>query len=380
MPHGHCQVCLGYYTISEFQILPCGHGGCSSCLDQIFDLVTQEGACWMCRQEFHRSRAHRIYIEVVDSKVAVLQGTIEGLEKMDAKVPVISVERASQRLKKTAQEIECDNEKAKSLQQAIEDFDERIVPVFKDVRAQAKELKQLRDELSRAKSRAQAFDEIRESSERKDLLINALRSELDQSKKDGQQVLSMMENLTTEHLSLKRQNELDMQDKKKKEDDNWKLRGTLERQAKDARSRKVKIQALKEEISNLRKRNESLEESQSVALDESLPVFMSDDYGDNSQNFLPSSSSAQVAPSPGRVRKKYRSFGLSQITNELHLANVDLDFDSGMPGPGFSSDWKMSGTVTKKKAAPTNFPIPLDKHGRPTVSVQTGPVRSRRVP
>ncbi|KAJ3794396.1 hypothetical protein GGU11DRAFT_759193 [Lentinula aff. detonsa] len=342
MPHGHCQ------------ILPCGHGGCSSCLDQIFDLVTQEGACWMCRQEFHRSRAHRIYIEVVDSKVAVLQGTIEGLEKMDAKVPVISVERASQRLKKTAQEIECDNEKAKSLQQAIKDFDERIVPVFKDVRAQAKELKQLRDELSRAKSRAQAFDEIRESSERKDLLINALRSELDQSKKDGQQ------------------------DKKKKEDDNWKLRGTLERQAKDARSRKVKIQALKEEISDLRKRNESLEESQSVALDETLPVFMSDDYVDN--NFLPSSSSAQVAPSPGRVRKKYRSFGLSQITNELHLANVDLDFDSGMPGPGFSSDWKMSGTMTKKKAAPTNFPIPLDKHGRPTVSVQTGPVRSRRVP
>ncbi|KAJ4474969.1 hypothetical protein J3R30DRAFT_630999 [Lentinula aciculospora] len=375
MPYGHCQVCLAYYPISGFQILPCGHGGCKSCLDQMFDSATKIGSCWMCRQDVHRSKAHRIHLELVDSKVAILQDTIEGLGRMDANVPSISVNRANARIKRTVDELECDNERADLLRQAIADFEERIIPIYTLVEVQAKEINRLQEQISQTQGTENAWNDIRESSRKKDVLITTLRSDLDQSNKDGRQALSVMEKLTTDYLALKNQNELGIEEKKKLEDDNRNLRGLLQRHAKAAQLRKHKVQALKEEIASLKERNETLEQSQSVVSDESLPVFLSDDYAD--ENF-PSSSSAQVA-SP--VRNKSKFSGLSQITNDLHFADVD-DFDSGMPGPGFSSDWKMSSATkpAKRKAESSNFPIPLNKRGQPTVSVQTGPVRLRRIP
>lgn len=66
----------------------------------------------MCRKEFSRDCAHRIHLDLVDSKVAILATTIEGLEKMDAATKAISVTRAAGRIQRTAQEIECDNEGA----------------------------------------------------------------------------------------------------------------------------------------------------------------------------------------------------------------------------------------------------------------------------
>ncbi|KAJ3934121.1 MAG: hypothetical protein NXY57DRAFT_995683 [Lentinula lateritia] len=379
MPHGHCQVCLGYFALSDFQVLPCGHGGCKSCLGQIFNKVTNMGNCWMCRQEFHRSGAHRVHLELVDSKVANFQNTIEGLERMDASVPSISVTRASTKIKRTVDEINCDNEIAVSLRQAITDFDDRIVPVFIRVEAQAKDVEQLQKQLKCTQGKAKAFDDVCESSRKKDALIIALRSELDRSDKEGRQAVSMTESLTADYLASKRQNELDTEEKKRLEHDNRELRRLLECHAKSAQSRKDKIQALKHEITKLKQRNETLEETQSSVSDETLSTFPLNDYT------LPSSSSSSARPtSPSEHfrKKSYRSSRLSQVTNELSESEVDVNFDFGMPGPGFSSDWKMSSTTKskKRKAASLNFPIPLDKRGRPIVSVQTGPVRSRRVP
>ncbi|KAJ3824594.1 hypothetical protein EV361DRAFT_362621 [Lentinula raphanica] len=380
MAHGHCQVCLGYYSISNFQVLPCGHGGCKSCLGRIFNSGTQKGSCWMCRREFRRNEAHRIYIDVVDSKVATVQHTVEGLDRMDSKAKLISVERASQVMKKTAQELECDNERAELLRRAIEDFDQRIVSVFQKAQAQAEELAQLREELARAQAEIGLYDHARKTNKKQRDVIKGLESELEQWKKEGEQAVSRLGQVSKDYLALKAQTELDLEEKKKVEEDNSNLRGTLERQAREARSQKVKVRALKDEIASLKKRNESLEEeSQSVKFDESLQVYMSDDYGGN--DLLSFSSPARPSSPPERARKKIRSSGLSQITNGLHI-EVDLEIDSGMPRPGFSSDWKMTDTTTKRNtiSSSSNFPIPLDKHGRPKVSVQTGPIRSRRVP
>ncbi|KAJ4469135.1 hypothetical protein C8R41DRAFT_853269 [Lentinula lateritia] len=382
MPHGHCQVCLGYFALSDFQVLPCGHGGCKYCLGQIFDTVTNMGNCWMCRQEFHRSGAHRVHLELVDSKVANFQNTIEGLERMDASVPSISVTRASTKIKRTVDEINCDNEIAVSLRQAITDFDDRIVPVFIRVEAQAKDVEQLQKQLKCTQGKAKAFEDVCESSRKKDALIIALRSELDRSDKEGRQAVSMTESLTADYLASKRQNELDTEEKKRLEHDNRELRRLLECHAKSAQSRKDKIQALKHEITKLKQRNEALEETQSSVSDETLSTFPLNDYVDETLPSSFSSSARPTSPSEHFRNKSYRSSRLSHVTNELSESEVDVNFDFGMPGPGFSSDWKMSSTTKskKRKAASLNFPIPLDKRGRPIVSVQTGPVRSRRVP
>ncbi|KAJ3772082.1 hypothetical protein FB446DRAFT_704126 [Lentinula raphanica] len=360
MAHGHCQVCLGYYSISNFQVLPCG---------------TQKGTCWTCRREVRRNEAHRIYIDVVDSKVATVQHTIEALERMDS-----NVKGTSQAMKEIAEEIECDNERAELLRRAIEDYDQRIVPVLRKAHDQAEELTQLRKELARAQAEIGSFDHVRKTNRKQKDIIKGLESELKQWQKEGEQAVSRLGQVSKDYLALKAQTELDLEEKKKVEEDNSNLRGTLERQAREARSQKVKVRALKDEIASLKKRNESLEEeSQSVKFDESLQVYMSDDYGGN--DLLSFSSPARPSSPPERARKKIRSSGLSQITNGLHI-EVDLEIDSGMPRPGFSSDWKMADTTTKRNtiSSSSNFPIPLDKHGRPKVSVQTGPIRSRRVP
>lgn len=130
LPQGHCQICLGYHAISEFQVLPCGasmiflhlhlkekylnvgHGSCKTCHECLFDPISNMGNCFMCRKEFSRECAHRLHLDLVDSKVAILATTIEGLEKMDAATKAISVTRAVGRIQRTAQEIECDNEGA----------------------------------------------------------------------------------------------------------------------------------------------------------------------------------------------------------------------------------------------------------------------------
>ncbi|GAW08294.1 histidine kinase [Lentinula edodes] len=335
MPHGHCQVCLGYFALSDFQVLPCAR------------------SWWLQVLPWQNIRHN--------SKVANFQNTIEGLERMDASVPSISVTRASTRIKRTVDDINCDNEIAVSLRQAIADFDDRIVPVFIRVEAQAKEVEQLQKQLTCAQRKAKTFDDVCESSEKKDALIIALRSELDRSSKEGRQAVSVKESLTADYLASKRQNELDTEEKNRLEHDNRDLRRLLECHAKSAQSRKDKIQALKHEITKLKQRNETLEETQSSVLEETLSTLPFNDY----------------------VDKSYRSSRLSQVPNELSEPEVDINFDSGMPGPGFSSDWKMSSTTksTKRKAASLNFPIPLDKRGRPTVSVQTGPTTNifRRV-
>lgn len=119
-----------------------------------------------------------------------------------------------------------------SLRQAITDFDDRIVPVFIRVEAQAKDVEQLQKQLKCTQGKAKAFDDVCESSRKKDALIIALRSELDRSDKEGRQAVSMTESLTADYLASKRQNELDTEEKKRLEHDNRELRRLLECHAK----------------------------------------------------------------------------------------------------------------------------------------------------
>lgn len=70
----------------------------------------------------------------------------------------------------------------------------------------------------------------------------------------------------------------------------------------------------------------------------------------------------------------------------LSLLQPRFDFE-GMPGPGFSSNWKPDEHRNVKRIKLsndkvkeiTNFPISLDRSGRPTAPIQLGPIRKLRV-
>ncbi|KAF9073165.1 hypothetical protein BDP27DRAFT_1445100 [Rhodocollybia butyracea] len=315
-------------------------------------------------------------MDLVDSKVAILSDTLEGLGKMDASSKLISVKHASDRIKRTAAEIECDNEKATSLQRCIEEFTQRIIPVFAKAEAQTKQLEELRTQLSHAQGKVKAFETVCEESRKKDKRVVTLSSDLQQVQRDLVKTVTMTEKAMEDLSDAKRQNEVNIADKENLEKENRKLRGLLELHTKSAHSQKEKMRKMKNEITELKQRNDTLEEeSQSIALEESLAISFSDNHDEQS---IPSSSFSSVhfPSSPGRT--PHRSSGLSQITNEL---NLEIELDEGMPGPRFSSDWKMNTEkALKRKASSLTFPIPLDKRGRPTVNVQTGPVRLRRIP
>lgn len=69
----------------------------------------------------------------------------------------------------------------------------------------------------------------------------------------------------------------------------------------------------------------------------------------------------------------------------LSLLQPRFDFE-GMPGPGFSSNWKPDEHRNVKRIKLsndkvkeiTNFPISLDRLGRPTAPIQLGPIRKLR--
>lgn len=74
--------------------------------------------------------------------------------------------------------------------------------------------------------------------------------------------------------------------------------------------------------------------------------------------------------------------------HDVHYASLQPEFDfEGMPGPGFSSNWKPDEHRSVKRIKLsnnkvkeiTNFPIALDRSGHPTVPIQLGPKRSIRV-
>ncbi|KAF5360113.1 hypothetical protein D9757_011732 [Collybiopsis confluens] len=263
-----------------------------------------------------------------------------------------------------------------SLQKAIDDFQERIAPAFVKFEAQTKELEKLRKELLGVRGKADGFDVMCNESRKKDRQLAELYLKLERSEKDGRKALSLAERCGAEIIELKGQIEIERLEREKLETDNRSIRGMLDRQSKAVTLYKRKAKEYKETISELTKQNETLIEQSQLEGAASSDKYDQSDY-ENSASFLPLVHSLS---SPERPHRPHRSSGLSQITNEIHLGPEEVDFTDGMPGPGFSSDWMMHINPQKRKATSVNFPIPLDKRGRPTVSVQTGPVRSRRIP
>ena len=79
----------------------------------------------------------------------------------------------------------------------------------------------------------------------------------------------------------------------------------------------------------------------------------------------------------------------SRYPDDLNVFQYSIEpqFDfEGMPGPGFTSNWKPGEHHVKKIKLSndrvkeiTNVPIALDRSGRPTVPIQIGPKRKLRV-
>ncbi|KAF8892188.1 hypothetical protein BD779DRAFT_1511404 [Infundibulicybe gibba] len=369
MGYSACQVCISTFDLSEFRVFPCGHGFCDACTDGLFKSTGRKSApCPTCRTGVRRSEIiQKIYLELVDPKTATFEAAVDGLASMDENSNPISVKMAERKLKTVTQEE--DPAAIATLNGAIRDFSERIVPLFDRIESQAECITALQsnlEEVQRQKTELKA--QVDKMKNQKDE-IAALRGAVRDAECNTERACRLAESAKDEVLKLRSIQMGWEQSNQKLNQDNLALRANLERYSKAARVQKEKISALKAQITTL-----STHHPQTT---DGLPAIQNADILQTGRNNAPSRS---LAPSSTR----------SQHSAE-HTPLQEFDFGI-VPGPRFQSDWQISNQTIgkdlggrKRKLTETgnqgrgSFPINLDHKGQPKIAVQIGPKKTRRV-
>ncbi|KAF5351376.1 hypothetical protein D9758_008037 [Tetrapyrgos nigripes] len=358
----HCSLCYDHFDPEQMIIYPCGHGWCSQCNSNYFGQKTYV-PCAMCKRRLTRKDGHVLHLEIHDSGYAeskYISTTIEGLEKMDADVKLVSVERGVQRMRKAVGFLRSSagHDMADTLQRAVEDFTNRILPKLSTMDAQAKQLETLKENL---KQTEQDSLTISQQSKKKSEEIRKLQSTLDSLQSDHENAVSFAESVKRELLSLRGKDTAASEDMEKLREENRQCKSLLDEHARKNRKYKEKIKALQQEATSLRAQNNKLEQE----MDESLVVK------DESENEPLYASSSFSLPESTPTHTQLPS-SLSSIINEPLMI-------SGMPRQGFHSDFKLA-LGKRKPDERHNLPLYLDRNGRPTKPVDCGPKRLRRVP
>ncbi|PPR07004.1 hypothetical protein CVT24_011090 [Panaeolus cyanescens] len=386
----HCPICLNNHSIDQFLVFPCGHGFCSNCTHQLFEQSRPK--CPNCRVSIHRRDSHQVFLTVVDAKTALATSVVEGIELMGPSTPSGSVKRAEQKIRQVV-ESNPDSDSVKAILDALATFSERIVPMFKTVESQSKEISKLQEDLRRAKrSRDSMANKIKDG-ENLQQANNQLKQALEEAERNTHQAIQLAElakDETTKHHDKmqewkKRAAELDQENRRYKD--------LLDRQINSARTMKEKNKKLSKQISSL---TEQINRKDA----------MSDATGDYDGDFSTHEHSRiSNRLSIGGTPNKMSVTGTpSSARRSTYLDENDIDLDmSGIPQTKFQSDWQLNNAGTsnvlkkrslnetnplerrrvtnpihlQKKApasiAQTAFPISIDNKGHPTRPVQFGP-------
>ncbi|KAL0060598.1 hypothetical protein AAF712_012601 [Marasmius tenuissimus] len=368
-----CPVCLESFRLptkkeDNYAILPC------------------QANCPTCRQTFKRDAAHHLYLSFERSVIASTITTVEGLGEMDAKSKLISVRTAGERVKRASEELKCqDTEVATSLIQAVEEFKDRIVPVFEKQQHDAEELSRLREELRVANRQVARSKLVTSQLTQKDEEIQALQKDLREANQARLEAINMSRGTGERIRRLEEQNESLSSTGIESNAEISRLKGILEEHGKTSRSYKAKIRGLKEENHRLEAQLSLAQESEHVTLDESLILESSRQTLQETQIGLTTPSPSP--PSPNNVLSHSPPFNKENV----HSTSNSSFVYEGLPPLGFKSDWTVDGGATSTATNPlkrkvsgnagrSTSGITLDRKGRPVGSVQLGPKRSRKAP
>ncbi|KAK7056447.1 hypothetical protein VNI00_003002 [Paramarasmius palmivorus] len=329
---------------------------------------------------YKADEAHHLYLTIDDAKIVSASTTVEKMAEMDSDSKLISVKTAGERVKRASETLACPchEDIAKALLRAVEDFKERITPIFEKAGAQAEEIAQLREDLRRSNKESAKLKKVAASTEAKDRKIAELRAELEETRKISEKALVHAERASTENQRLQGELNRTNQGREEMTRENTRLKGLLEQHNKQNRAQKSKIKGLQDEVARLKQTGH---QEASLSLEGQAVIS----YEDQLRTPSPSPSS----PLNTTLVDSRPYIPHHDKENTHHMPRLDYE---GMPTPGFSSDWTMgrdsgpsSRTIKRKLSLPkanssSTLPIPLDRKGRPTVAVQLGPKRSRRAP
>ena len=177
--------------------------------------------CPNCRLRIRDRDAHPLFLELVDTKVAFVSNLVEGLDKMDHETPLLSVKKAAQRLTKVLQDPQplADLEsntmvktrlssfyfrslfpflffsffslapsQKSALIKAIEDFNERIIPLFTKVQVQTHQIIALKEDFMESR---QETENLRDQLKKAEIKSKQLEIELNETKKNEKEAIRL---------------------------------------------------------------------------------------------------------------------------------------------------------------------------------------------
>ncbi|KAF9038636.1 hypothetical protein BJ165DRAFT_403451 [Panaeolus papilionaceus] len=387
----HCPICLNNHSIDQFLVFPCGHGFCSNCTHQLFEQSRPK--CPNCRVHIHRRESHQVFLTVVDAKTALATSLVEGLDLMGPSTPSGSVKRAEQKLRRVA-ESNPDSDTVKAILDALESFNERIIPLFKNVESQSKEIHSLKEDLRRARRSRDSMANKVKDGEALHLENVTLKNQLNEAERNTNEAIRLAEVAKDEATRNHDQAQVWKKLSAELDQDNRRYKDLLERQISSARTLKEKNKKLAKQVTSLTEqinRKDTMSDATTAEYD--------GDFSTHEHSRISNRLSIGGTPTrlniPGTPSTARRSICMDEN-------DIDLDM-SGIPQTKFQSDWQLTSASTSNvlkkrslnetnpmerrrvtnpihvlKKAPatigqTPFPISLDSKGHPTRPVQFGP-------
>ncbi|TEB22012.1 hypothetical protein FA13DRAFT_1741392 [Coprinellus micaceus] len=362
-----CQICWEAYTCEEFKVFSvCGHGYCSTCTETHF-AQRETRPCPACRKKIHKIRdVHPIFLQFADPKVVFTDKVTEGFGKMDGDTPLESVKRGVEKLDKAAKMTKGDGDLTGQLLRALEDFKQRLVPVF--------EVQQgLRSEIASLKAQLRKEEKERRSLETQVQRLEKLPSQVAELKRESDRATELADAATLAADEMKNRMLALQKEKEQAEGllavevgEKNRYRNMSVQNHEAGKRTREKLNTARADLQELKERYKALEERHEQETQVSLtsPVRQSQlDYDEDSQRHP-----------------------LQTLADDN-----TLDFE-GLPRPGFGSSWQLKRTQSYSKLSKTAsnpspshrrvtnpFPLRLDSKGKPKSAIQVGPKRSCRV-
>ncbi|KAF5319070.1 hypothetical protein D9611_012724 [Ephemerocybe angulata] len=388
-----CQICLNTYLCSQFKSFICGHGYCKTCVDTLFERSPTK--CPACRRALRRVDVHDLFLDlqVVDPKVTFTDKVIEGFGKMDEATPLDSVKRAAEKIERGAKVSKGDKDLTTRLLESIEDFKQRIIPVFALVQSQRQEIATLK---AQAASSSASLHSLQNRFKRLDALpakLTLLEHERDKALQLAEDAATAVVNLRSELDTARTEREQYQKMYEATENEKRHIAGRDAANAGALKRTREKLAHVREELKDLKEKHQHLvAESQMQMLSSSNPTSTSPyPYREprQPQDYDDGDFSSHETRQPLQVRQVRAAS--SQVENQP----IPIPDFEGLPRPGsFGSNWQLAsnrsyGALGKVKGKMTTPPthrrvanpmvLKLDGKGKPTTAVQLGPKRSLRV-
>ncbi|KAH9951082.1 hypothetical protein B0H21DRAFT_719395 [Amylocystis lapponica] len=411
-----CTICQDHHSSALFTFLLCGHGFCSTSLEEyrrVSRRVRGRWTCPICRVPFLQQDTHPIFVDSdiypgsqpppaeppVDAiphdphfqhvrypRYVLKQAACVGdsIRRMAASVTADNVERVGKDIQQVLDGLEGELYSFGTLLSAVADFLLRIVAVFNTVTAHEKEIASLNSNITslRAKLKAAEIErqcKVDEAKEAERLAQRAVDT-ADQARVECVRARDEADMLRHRMEALRREHRTEMEEST---GELGKLRSTLVAHKKKESKQKDRITELKQQLNE--------KEAIITTLRQSAAKLASTSRTNTSRhrNVVASSSCSQLSTrsgpdsdvSPAEEAALGSDFDdmetVSAASSQApqHFLIPPRTNDTPRPqGPQFITDWNLP-KVSRKRPAPATtsaFPITLDAQGRARGTVQLG--------